>query len=59
MILLILRITENIILINLITWIMKIEEEEDQKKEIILSLFMKFREIKMVNLRIELWKAGI
>ena len=38
---------------------MKIEEEEDQKKEIILSLFMKFREIKMVNLRIELWKAGI
>lgn len=59
MILLTLRITENIILINLITWIMKIEEEEDQKKEIILSLFMKFREIKMVNLRIELWKAGI
>lgn len=59
MILLTLRITENIILINLITWIMKIEEEVDQKKEIILSLFMKFREIKMVNLRIELWKAGI
>jgi len=59
MILLTLRITENIILINLITWIMKIEEEEDQKKEIILSLFMKFREIKMDNLRIELWKAGI
>ena len=59
MIILTLRITENIILINLITWIMKIEEEEDQKKEIILSLFMKFREIKMVNLRIELWKAGI
>lgn len=59
MILSTLRITENIILINLITWIMKIEEEEDQKKEIILSLFMKFREIKMVNLRIELWKAGI
>ena len=57
--LLTLRITENIILINLITWIMKIEEEVDQKKEIILSLFMKFREIKMVNLRIELWKAGI
>ena len=59
MILSTLRITENIILINLITWIMKIEEEEDQKKEIILSLFMKFREIKMDNLRIELWKAGI
>ena len=59
MILLTLRITENIILINLITWIIMIEEEVDQKKEIILSLFMKFREIKMVNLRIELWKAGI
>lgn len=33
---------------------MKIEEEVDLKKEIILLLFMKFRETKMVNLRIEL-----